>query len=143
VKALRLLAVALCTAGALAAVVAYRSERRTDEVVRLTLASVSGKNSARPSDSPQEKSRRKALDLVSSARLLNPDTNIDVQVGAFLEPDPRRGEAILRRATDKEPENVFLWLALSKRQERDGRLAPARRSYARARALDSRLPAPR
>ena len=38
---------------------------------------------------------------------------------------------------------MFLWLALSQREERDGRLAAARRAYARAGALDSRLPAPR
>jgi hypothetical protein len=143
VNVFRVLAVALCALGAFTALVAYRSERRTDEVVRLALASVSGKNSTRPPGSPQERARRKALGLVSSARLLNPDTNIDVQVGAFLETDSRRGEAILRRANDKEPENVFLWLALSQRQERDGHLAAARRSYARARALDPHLPAPR
>lgn len=139
---LRALTALLCLAGACAALLAYRSERRADEVVRLALVSVSDR-SAKGADSEPERARRDALGLVSSARLLNPDTNIDVQVGTFLERDPRRAEAVLRRATEKEPENVFLWLALSQREERDGRLAAARRAYARAGALDSRLPAPR
>jgi Flp pilus assembly protein TadD len=80
---------------------------------------------------------------VSGARMLNPDTDIDVQVGLFLEPNRGRAEAILKQAVRREPENVFLWLALSKKQEREGRLAAARHSYTRARALDPLLPAPR
>jgi hypothetical protein len=142
VTALRALTALVCLAGAFAALLAYRSERRADEVVRLALVSASDGSATDP-DSEPERARRKALGLVSSARVLNPDTNIDVQIGTFLERDRRDAEAVLRRATETEPENVFLWLALSQREEGDGRLAAARRAYARARALDSRLPAPR
>jgi hypothetical protein len=139
---MRWVAVALCAVAALAALVAYRSERRADEVVRLSLVAVSGGPANIP-DSAPGRARSKALGLLPSARLLNPDTNLDVQEGAFLERNPRRGEAILEHATDEEPENVFLWLALSQREERDGHLAAARRSYGRARGLDPRLPAPK
>ncbi len=139
---MRWVAVALCAVAAATALVAYRSERRADEVVRLSLVAVSGGLAHVPASAPSE-ARTKALDLLPSARLLNPDTNLDVQEGAFLERNPRRGEAILEHATSEEPENVFLWLARSQLEERDGDLAAARRSYARARALDPRLPAPR
>ena len=53
----------------------------------------------------------------------------------------RRG--VLRRAIRREPENVFLWLALSQKQRAEGRPAAAARTYAHARALDPRLPTPR
>ncbi len=139
-RALRLLAVGLCVVGALMALVAYRSERRADEVVRLALLTART-STADPAAS--ERHRRRALDLLRTARLLNPDTNLDVQKGLFLEPDQRRALAVLRDAANDEPENVFLWLTLSKAQERDGHLPAARAAYARARALDPRLAAPR
>jgi Flp pilus assembly protein TadD len=137
---MRWVAVALCAVAALAALVAYRSERRADEVVRLALLTAR----TRTSDSgTSERARHRALDLLPQARLLNPDTNLDVQEGLFLEPDRQRALTVLRDAAHDEPENVFLWLTLSKSQEREGRLPAARAAYARARALDPRLPAPR
>jgi Tfp pilus assembly protein PilF len=140
--AFRVLAVALCVAGVLAGLVAYRSERRVEEITDLALV-VLGSERSGARDAGREEARSEALSLVFGARLLNPDTDIDVQVGLFLEPNRRRAEAILKQAVRREPENVFLWLALSKRQEREGRLTAAGRSYARARALDPLLPAPR
>jgi tetratricopeptide (TPR) repeat protein len=143
VTAVRMLAVLVCAAGAAAALVAYRSERRLDEIKRLALASIYYQRSAHGDDPRSERPRREALRLVPSARLLNPDTDIDVQVGLFLETDRRRAHAALERAIHREPENVFLWLALTRRQQREGNLAAAGRSYERARALDPRLPPPR
>jgi cytochrome c-type biogenesis protein CcmH/NrfG len=127
-----------CAAGVACALIAFRSERRLDEVKRLALSSIDHPASTH-GDARAEAARRKALRLVPSARLLNPDTDIDVQVGLFLEPNRRRARAVLERATRREPENVFLWLALSKKLQLEGDLAGARRSYARARQLDPRL----
>jgi hypothetical protein len=61
----------------------------------------------------------------------------------FLERDEASRAALLRRLTDREPENVFLWFVTLRNAERAGRPAAARRAYARARALDPRLPPPR
>jgi hypothetical protein len=141
--AVRVLAVALCGAGALAALVAYRSERRVERVTELGLTALGSEGSTGAAALRGKRARSEGLDLVSGARLLNPDSDIDVQVGLFLEPNRRRAESILKEAVRREPENIFLWLALSKRQQREGRLSAAGRSYARARALDPLLPAPR
>jgi hypothetical protein len=141
--AVRVLAVALCGAGALAALVAYRSERRVERITELGLAALGSEGSTGAAVLRGKRARSEGLGLVSGARLLNPDSDIDVQVGLFLEPNRRRAESILKQAIRREPENIFLWLALSKRQQREGRLGAAGRSYARARALDPLLPAPR
>jgi hypothetical protein len=141
--AVRVLAVALCGAGALAALVAYRSERRVERITELGLTALGSEGSTGAAVVRGQRARSEGLGLVSGARLLNPDSDIDVQVGLFLEPNRRRAESILKEAVRREPENIFLWLALSKRQQREGRLAAAGRSYARARTLDPLLPAPR
>jgi hypothetical protein len=135
----RALLVAICAAGAFAALVAHRSERRLAEIKQLSLTTVARK--ASPAE--RERARRHAVDLVPGARLLNPDSEIDVQRVVFLERDEASRTALLRRLTDREPENVFLWFVTLRNAERAGRPAAARRAYARARALDPRLPPPR
>ena len=131
---LRLLLVVACAAGAVASAVAYRSETRLDEVKRLALVTVS------KADPPaRERARLEALDLVSSAKPLNPGSEADAQVAVFLRKDKRSAEQLLLRLTREEPENVFLWLLLTQKREREGRIAAARRSYARVLKLDPRL----
>jgi len=136
-RAVRALIVVLCAAGMVAAAVAYRSERRLDEVKRLALVTVR----AGADDAERDEARRRALDLVPGAKRLNPDSAVDVQVALFLEPDNRAAGRMLERLTRREPENIFLWLLLTRKRQREGDLAAARRSYARASELDSRLPA--
>ena len=131
---LRLLLVVACAAGAVASAVAYRSETRLDEVKRLALVSVSKADPA-----TRERARVEALDLVSSAKLLNPGSEADAQVAVFLRKDKRSAEQLLVRLTREEPENIFLWLLLTQKREREGRIAAARRSYARVLELDPRL----
>jgi hypothetical protein len=137
--AVRALIVLLCVVCAFAALVAYRSERRLTEIRRLALTTVE----RRASPAEREEARRRALDLVPSARLLNPDSEVDVQQAVFLEPDAARRAARIREVTEREPENIFLWFVSLRNAERTGRPAAAQRAYARARALDSRLPPPR
>jgi predicted Zn-dependent protease len=131
---LRLLLVVACVAGAVASAVAYRSETRLDEVKRLALVTVSKTG---PED--RERARREALDLVSSAKILNPGSEADAQVAVFLRQDKRGAEELLEELTEREPENIFLWLLLTQKREREGRIAAARRSYARVLELDPRL----
>jgi predicted Zn-dependent protease len=131
---LRLLLVVACAAGAVASAVAYRSETRLDEVKRLALVSVSKADPA-----TRERARVEALDLVSSAKPLNPGSEADAQVAVFLRKDKRSAEQLLLRLTREEPENIFLWLLLTQKREREGRIAAARRSYARVLKLDPRL----
>jgi predicted Zn-dependent protease len=131
---LRLLLVVACAAGAVASAVAYRSETRLDEVKRLALVSVSKADPA-----TRERARVEALDLVSSAQLLNPGSEADAQVAVFLRKDKRSAEQLLVRLTQEEPENIFLWLLLTQKREGEGRIAAARRSYARVLKLDPRL----
>jgi hypothetical protein len=131
---IRVVLVLLCAAGAVAALVAYRSERRLTEIRQLGLVTVE----RRDSPAERERARRHALDLLASARLLNPDSEVDVQRALFLE--PRRGTAILDELTDREPDNIYLWFVRLRKEEREGDVAAARLSYAHARALDPRLP---
>jgi hypothetical protein len=131
---IRVVLVLLCVAGAVAALVAYRSERRLTEIRQLGLVTVE------QSDSPteRERARRRGLDLLPSARLLNPDSEVDVQRALYLE--PQRGTELLEKLTDREPDNIYLWFIRVRKEEREGNVAAARRSYAHARALDPRLP---
>jgi len=135
----RALIVVLCLAGAVAALVAHRSERRLNEIRELGLTTVERRVSA----AEREQARLDALDLVSSARLLNPDSDVDVQMAVFLDRDEAQRAARLREITEREPENVFLWFVRLRNAERTGDAAAAQRAYARARALDPRLPPPR
>ena len=141
--ALRALTALLCLAGAFAALLAYRSERRADEVVRLALVSASDGSTTDP-DSEPERARRKALGLVSSARVLNPDTNIDVQIGTFLERDraPRGGGAPRGRPRRSPRTCSSGSRSRSARSATAGSPRPAGPTPERG-ALDSRLPAPR
>ena len=134
----RALIVVLCAAGAVAALVAHRSERRLNEIRKLGLTTVE----KRVSPAEREDARRRALDLLPSARLLNPDSDVDVQEMVFLERNEARRAARLRELTDREPENIYLWFVRLRNAERAGQPAAARRAYARARALDPGLPPP-
>ena len=141
--AFRVVAAVLCAAGMVTALIAYRSERRLDEFKSLARSSFS-LGSGIPTDQGRPtRVQREALRVLPSARPLNPDTELEVHRALFLEPDDRKAEAVLRSALRREPENVRLWLALSNTQVRGDRLASARRSYARARELNPRLPRPR
>jgi hypothetical protein len=135
-KALRAAVAAFCAAGAFAALVAYRSEARLDEIKELGLETVEpGATSAE-----KQAARERGLDLVPSARLLNPDSEVDVQRAVYLERDERRRTALLHELTDREPENIYVWFVRLRTEEREGDLDAARRSYERARELDPRLP---
>jgi hypothetical protein len=138
----RTLAVVVCASGVAAALLAYRSERRVAEIKQLALVAIGQDRDLPGGQRRARRARREALRLAKGARLLNPDSDIDVQRALFLEPARRRSEAVMREATRREPENAFLWLSLSKRREGDDDLSGARRAYARARALDPRLPPP-
>lgn len=135
IRAVRVLGVVLCMAGVAAALIAYRSERRGDELVRLTLTALTYE-----ADDPRAvRARRDALRVLDSAQVLNPDSDLEVQRALFLEPDRTEAEALMGKLTRREPENVFLWLSLSKLREARDDAAGARRAYARAAELDPRL----
>jgi Flp pilus assembly protein TadD len=131
----RVLIVLLCVAGAVAALVAYRSERRLVEIRKLGLVTVE----KRVSEAERDQARRDAIDLLPSARLLNPDSEVDIQEAVYLEPNERRKAAILRELTDREPENIYVWFVRIRKEEREGDYAAARQLYERARTLDPRL----
>lgn len=134
VLAARTLVAALCLAGALAAGIAYRSDHREAEIKRLALVTVSKADPA-----TRERARVEALELADSAKVLNPGSEVDVQTAVFLMRDRRRSAELLAELTEREPENLFLWLLLTQKRQREGDQAGARRSYARALQLDPRL----
>lgn len=127
----RLSVVLLCAAGALASLVAYRSERRLEEALTAGYLGEAGHLSD---------AQTKVARLLDEARPLNPDSEIDVSRALFLRKLRPQAEAILRTAIRREPDNVRLWLALTQVRVRDGRHGAARRSYERARELDPQLP---
>jgi Flp pilus assembly protein TadD len=127
--------VILCIAGAATALIAYRSERKADEVVRLTLDAVGRK----AGDPRAGQARREALHALDGALVLNPDSNLEVQRALFLEPRRRDAEALMRKLIRREPENVFLWLSLSNLRESRGDVAGAGRAFGRAAELDPRI----
>lgn len=79
--------------------------------------------------------------LLQRARRLNPDSEVDVNLVLTVPRLRPRGEAILRTALSREPDNVRLWLVLARVQDAAGSTQDARVSYARARGLDPFLPA--
>jgi predicted Zn-dependent protease len=119
------LLVALCVAGSALALVAYRSEKRAQAGLLMLY-------SGRPAAEIQAQ--------FDSARTLNPDSVFETSEALFLVGRPEDARRILDRAIRREPENVQLWLALSRVDTRDRNDAGARRAYARARELDSQLP---
>jgi Tfp pilus assembly protein PilF len=121
--------VALCAAGVVAGVVTYRSEQKVEDAF-----------SAAIRNEPLPKVERKFDD----SRPLNPGAARELALARlhFQDGDPGRAEELLADAEDLEPENIRVWyfgarLALARGDRRE-----AVRRWARARELDSQLPAP-
>jgi tetratricopeptide (TPR) repeat protein len=82
------------------------------------------------------------LRLLDGSETLNPDFRRDTGKAGFLARMGRRDEAaaILRDATEREPENARIWLESIPVWLELGRRDEALRAYARAKDLDSQLP---
>jgi Flp pilus assembly protein TadD len=119
---------ALCVAGVLAGAVTYRSEKAADDARAAYLES-------RP--------RQDVVDRYEDSRPLNPDVEREVgQATALLElGEGARAEELIRDAARREPDNARIWAFWATLALALDKPADARRHWARARALNPRLPA--
>ena len=76
---------------------------------------------------------RGTLERIHRARRLNPSYELDLAEARAL--PPAQGEAVLRRALRREPENAELWVGLAQVRARRADLPSAIRAYTRAQAL--------
>jgi Flp pilus assembly protein TadD len=119
--------VALCIVGVGAAVITYRSQQRLHHAISQVA-------SGRPGS--------KTLELAKSSQTLHPDTsaNFVEALAAARAGHYTKAVAYVEDAARREPENAATWITLARLQVAGRRLAQARVSYARAKALDSQLP---
>jgi Flp pilus assembly protein TadD len=120
--------VALCALGVLAGVVTYRSEKAAEDAKAEYLSGGS---------------RELVVDRYEDSRPLNPDAEREIGQATALFELGRRGEAVevMREAARREPDNARVWVAMSNLMRGIGRPLESRRSWARARELNPRLPA--
>ncbi len=73
---------------------------------------------------------------------LNPDAlrETTLAIALLKTGRPAEAERVAVGATKEEPESVNAWVTLARIQRTRGRLDAARRSYTRARALNSQIP---
>ena len=119
--AIRAALVLLCAAGVLVSIVSYRSQRKFDE-------GFSRVGERRLDDRTRE--------LLEDARPLNPDTRIEQGLAGITYAEGGEWEPYMRRALEREPENVGLAIAYAVVLEAEGRTREARSAYARASELD-------
>jgi Flp pilus assembly protein TadD len=113
--------VLLCAAGIAVAIVSHRSQRNLDEGFERVVAGAF-----------DERTR----ELLEDARPLNPDTRIEQGLAVVSHEDGRDGLPFLRRALDREPDNVGLVVAYGVLLAAVGRSAEAERANDRASELD-------
>jgi tetratricopeptide (TPR) repeat protein len=125
----RALVVVVSAAGAAAGVVTFRNERRVEDAFAIVVE-------------PRPDTKR-AIDLFESSRALNPGAARELAEAGLYARAGRldQAERALRDAGDLEPDNVQVWYGLTRLALARGRDAEARRHWARARSLDSQLPA--
>lgn len=118
-----------CSAGVVASIIVHRSDERTRAGFQQVLAGSSDESTLRL--------------LESAESPLNPDAVREIGIAGVLARQGRTEEAVsmLRDLAEREPENAFVWVSLARVQVTAGRRDDARRSYDRARALNSRIPA--
>jgi Flp pilus assembly protein TadD len=111
-----------------ASIIVHRSDERTRQGFEQVLAGSASDSTLRLLESAESR--------------LNPDAVREIGIAGVLARQGRMAEAValLRRLAAREPENAFVWVSLARVQVTAGRLAEARRSYDRARALNSRIP---
>jgi Flp pilus assembly protein TadD len=121
--------VAACLAGAVCSFIAYRSQRETGLALVTMLRGGGDESTLRQ--------------LEDADTPLYPDSLRDSTKAVVLARLGRAGEGerLLLDAVAREPENQVLWITLARVQARLGKRAAARRSYARAVALNSQTPA--
>ena len=120
--------VAACGLGVVASVIVHRSDERTRQGFQQVLAGSSSESTLRLLESAESR--------------LNPDAVREIGIAGVLARQGRtaEAEALLRRLAEREPENAFVWVSLARVQVTAGRRADAKRSYDRARELNSRIP---
>lgn len=118
-----------CAGGVFAAITVQRSDERIRSGFQQVLAGSSDESTLRL--------------LESAESPLNPDAVREIGIAGVLARQGRtaEAEAMLRELAEEEPENAFVWVSLARVQVTAGRREEARRSYDRARALNSRIPA--
>jgi hypothetical protein len=113
--------VLLCAAGIVVSIVSYRAQRNADEgFERLVEGHV------------DDHTRQ----LLEDGRSLNPDTRIELGLAGVAYSNGREWEPFMRRALDREPENVGLVITYSRTLAAEGRTADSQRLYDRASELD-------
>jgi len=120
--------VAVCVAGAFASLTAYHSDGKIADGLRQVVAG--GGDQA-------------TIDELDDAdTFLNPDSLRGSSKAMALTRTGRAAEAerIMLDAVRREPENQLVWVVLARIQVTRGELPAARRSYARALALNSKTP---
>ena len=120
--------VVACVAGVVASIIVHRSDERTRQGFEQVLAG--------------SKSDATLRLLESAESRLNPDAVREIGMAGVIARQGRTAEAeeLLADLAEREPENAFVWVSLARVQVTAGRRAAARRSYDRARALNSRIP---
>jgi hypothetical protein len=118
----------LCAAGIVVSVISYQSQRSLDQGFHRVL-------SRQLDDRTRE--------LLEDGRPLNPDTRAEQGLADVALRQGRDWEPLMRRALEREPDNVSLRALYSAFLAADGRDDDARREYERASELDPQRFPPR
>jgi cytochrome c-type biogenesis protein CcmH/NrfG len=118
----------LCAAGVVVSVISYQSQRSLDQGFHRVL-------SRQLDDRTRE--------LLEDGRTLNPDTRVEQGLADVALRQRRDWEPFMRRALEREPDNVSLRALYSAFLSAAGRDDDARREYERASELDPQRFPPR
>jgi hypothetical protein len=118
----------LCAAGLVVSVISYRSQRSVDQGFSRIL---------------ERRLDDRTRELLEEGRTLNPDMRAEQGLADVAQRQGREWEPIMRRALDREPENVALFAVYSLFLTAEGRTEDARRVYDRASELDPQRFPPR
>ena len=126
--AVRAALAALCLAGTVVALQVHRSNSRIADGFSAVLANRVDAGTV--------------AELEDADSPLNPDALRESTLAIALVKTGRaaEGERVARGNVAAEPENVNAWVVLARIQRTRGRTAAARRSYARAKRLNSQIP---
>jgi predicted Zn-dependent protease len=126
--AVRAALAALCLAGTVVALQVHRSNSRIAEGFNAVLVNKVDAGTV--------------AELEDADSPLNPDALRESTLALALVKTGRAadGERVARGNVAAEPENVNAWVVLARIQRTRGRTAAARRSYARAKSLNSQIP---
>jgi Flp pilus assembly protein TadD len=120
--------VPLCAAGIVVSVISYDSQKSLDEGLHRAQA-------LQLDDRTRE--------LLEDSRTLNPDVRAEQSLAFVAQSQGREWEPLIRRALEREPENVGVFGAYSLLLANEGRTAESRRAYDKASELDPQRFPPR